>query len=85
MIQDIMPHHFDNQYIPQKPKEESFVLLYDEGKTLIRKENENISFDLLKNKADIDPNKDFKLTLGYYEGDEEDHNFRFLSLIEISY
>lgn len=44
MIQDIMPHHFDNQYIPQKPKEESFVLLYDEGKTLIRKENENISF-----------------------------------------
>ena len=53
MIQDIMPHHFDNQYIPQKPKEESFVLLYDEGKTLIRKENENISFVTIKEAKEV--------------------------------
>lgn len=57
----------------------------DSKTSVMKLENENISFDLLKNKAGIDPNKGFKLTLGYYEGDEEDHNFRFLSLIEISY
>ena len=53
MIQDIMPHHFDNQYIPQKPNEESFVLLYDEGKILIRKENENISFVTIKEAKEV--------------------------------
>lgn len=43
-----MPHHFDNQYISKKPKDESLVLLYDEGKTIIQKENEKISFVTIK-------------------------------------
>lgn len=53
MIQDIMPHHFNNQYIPQKPNEESFVLLYNEGKAFIRKENEKISFVTIKEVKEI--------------------------------
>lgn len=57
----------------------------DSKTDIIKLDNENISFDFLKSSVGIDPNKDFKLTLGYYEGNEEDHNFRFLSLIEISY
>ena len=53
MIQDIMPHHFNNQYIPQKPNEESFVLLYNEGKAFIRKENEKISFVTIKEAKEV--------------------------------
>ena len=48
-----MPHHFNNQYIPQKPNEESFVLLYNEGKAFIRKENEKISFVTIKEVKEI--------------------------------
>lgn len=48
-----MPHHFNNQYIPQKPNEESFVLLYNEGKAFIRKENEKISFVTIKESKEI--------------------------------
>lgn len=48
-----MPHHFNNQYIPQKPNEESFVLLYNEGKAFIRKENEKISFVTIKEAKEV--------------------------------
>ena len=48
-----MPHHFNNQYIPQKPNEESFVLLYNEGTAFIRKENEKISFVTIKEAKEI--------------------------------
>lgn len=48
-----MPHHFNNQYIPQKLNEESFVLLYNEGKAFIRKENEKISFVTIKEVKEI--------------------------------
>lgn len=57
----------------------------DSNVSIIKLENDDISFDLLKDKANIDPNKNFKLTLGYFEGGEANENFRPLSLIDISY
>ena len=37
MIQDILPHHFDNVYHPRQPRDEDLVLLYRQGSILIRR------------------------------------------------
>ena len=37
MIQDILPHHFDNVYHPRQPRGEDLVLLYRQGSILIRR------------------------------------------------
>lgn len=48
MIQDIEPYTFHNEYCPVEPEEESFVLLYEDGKALLHKKmlphGEEISF-----------------------------------------
>lgn len=48
MIQDIEPYTFRNEYCPVEPEEESFVLLYEDGKALLHKNilphGEEISF-----------------------------------------
>jgi NAD+ diphosphatase len=45
MIQDITPHQFFNEYSPQKPKETSFVLYYEDKQVLLgRDEQDRIIF-----------------------------------------
>ena len=38
MIQDIAPHHFDNQYHPRPPKTDDGVLLYRKGRVYIQED-----------------------------------------------
>ena len=45
MIHDILPHVFNNQYLPQPPSAESYGLVYDKKSILIRK-NEDGTFEL---------------------------------------
>lgn len=44
MIQDIQPHHYDNQYSPQPPDRDSFALYYEERSALVRRTPEGITF-----------------------------------------
>lgn len=44
MIQDIQPHHYENQYRPVPPDRESFALYYEEHAALVRKTAEGIEF-----------------------------------------
>ena len=37
MIQDIEPHQFQNDYIPQKPESDSIMLCYGEREILVKK------------------------------------------------
>ena len=38
MIQDIAPHHFDNQYHPRPPKTDDGVLLYRKGRVYMQED-----------------------------------------------
>ena len=38
MIQDIAPHVYHNEYRPVPPDEDSFVLIFEEGRILLKKE-----------------------------------------------
>lgn len=41
MIQDIIPHQFLNEYIPQPPKETSYVLHYEDKQVLLGRDEKN--------------------------------------------
>lgn len=57
MIQDIEPHHLNNQYRPEKPDRESIALYYEEHSVLLKKTRDEIIFpkfkDLEKRNEDI--------------------------------
>ena len=46
MLQDIAPHHFNNQYLPVKADENSIVMVYHEGKILCLINEEDIIFPM---------------------------------------
>ncbi|MDO4273340.1 MAG: NAD(+) diphosphatase [Eubacteriales bacterium] len=48
MIQDIEPYKFNNQYTPQAPKEDSFVLMYENRQVWVKEEEGNIDFPTFK-------------------------------------
>lgn len=48
MIQDIQPHHYDNQYRPVPPDRESFALYYGDRTALLRKTAAGIEFPRFK-------------------------------------
>lgn len=44
MIQDIQPHHYDNQYRPLPPDGDSFALYYEDHAALVRRTAKGIEF-----------------------------------------
>lgn len=44
MIQDIAPHVFKNEYVPQKPEKDSYVMYMEHEKMLVKQKGEQISF-----------------------------------------
>lgn len=55
MIQDIAPHVYHNEYHPQEPDLHSYLLVYEDGEILIKKEGGNIilpRFEELDGKID---------------------------------
>ncbi len=48
MIQEIAPHVYHNEYRPVKPTEESFALICEENKILIKETEEGITFPTFK-------------------------------------
>ena len=44
MIQDIQPYIYKNSYVPIPPKEDSYVLVYANGKVLLKEEDGKIQF-----------------------------------------
>lgn len=44
MIQNIEPHEYRNEYLPQPPEDDSILLYYEGRKILIRSEGEKIAF-----------------------------------------
>ena len=44
MIQDIQPHHYDNQYRPVPPDPESYALYYEDHAALMRRTADGIAF-----------------------------------------
>lgn len=44
MIQDIQPHHFDNQYRPVPADAQSYALYYEEHSALVKKSADGIEF-----------------------------------------
>ena len=44
MIQDIAPHVFKNEYVPQKPGKDSYVIYMENEKMLVKQKGEQISF-----------------------------------------
>ena len=47
MIQNIEPHVYRNEYVPEPPKEDSVILYYEGRKILVKIEDQEISFQLL--------------------------------------
>lgn len=56
MIQDITPHEFRNEYIPEMPKSESIILYYEEHVCLVRREQEEIYFPTFGEMEKRNPN-----------------------------
>ena len=44
MIQNIEPHVYRNEYVPEPPKEDSVILYYEGRKILVKIEDQEISF-----------------------------------------
>ena len=44
MIQNIEPHVYRNEYVPEPPKEDSVILYYEGRKILVKLEDQEISF-----------------------------------------
>ena len=44
MIQDIQPHHYDNQYRPVPPDRESYAMYYEGRKALVKRTEDGIEF-----------------------------------------
>ena len=44
MIQDIEPHHLDNQYKPDPPDKDSIALYYEDHAALMKVSEKGISF-----------------------------------------
>ena len=44
MIQDVEPHVYRNEYVPEPPKEDSVILYYEGRKILVKLEDQEISF-----------------------------------------
>ena len=44
MIQNIEPHVYRNEYVPDPPKEDSVILYYEGRKILVKIEDQEISF-----------------------------------------
>lgn len=56
MIQDITPHEFRNEYIPEMPKSDSIILYYEEHVCLVRREQEEIYFPTFGEMEKRNPN-----------------------------
>lgn len=56
MIQDITPHEFRNEYIPEVPKSDSIILYYEEHVCLVRREQEEIYFPTFGEMEKRNPN-----------------------------
>lgn len=56
MIQDITPHEFRNEYIPEIPKSDSIILYYEEHVCLVRREQEEIYFPTFGEMEKRNPN-----------------------------
>lgn len=56
MIQDITPHEFRNEYIPEVPKSNSIILYYEEHVCLVRREQEEIYFPTFGEMEKRNPN-----------------------------
>ena len=55
MIQDIMPHHYDNAYKPEAPAPESIALCYETGKCLVDLSRGGIRFPTFAELEKIKP------------------------------
>lgn len=44
MIQNIEPHVYRNEYVPEPPKEDSVILYYEGRKILVKLEEQEVSF-----------------------------------------
>ena len=51
MIQNIEPHVYRNEYVPEPPKEDSVILYYEGRKILVKLEDQEISFLTFKEAA----------------------------------
>ena len=51
MIQNIEPHVYRNEYVPEPPKEDSVILYYEGRKILVKIEDQEISFLTFKEAA----------------------------------
>ena len=51
MIQNIEPHVYRNEYVPEPPKEDSVILYYKGRKILVKLEDQEISFLTFKEAA----------------------------------
>ena len=59
MIQNIEPHVYRNEYVPEPPKEDSVILYYEGRKILVKIENQEISFLTFKEAAVYNPDGSF--------------------------
>ena len=55
MIQNIEPHVYRNEYVPEPPKEDSVILYYEGRKILVKIEDQEISFLTFKEAAVYNP------------------------------
>lgn len=62
MIQNIEPHVYHNEYHPQKPDEDSYVMYFENGKTLAKRNQEEISFPLIREMKEKNPEISDKVT-----------------------
>lgn len=55
MIQDIGPHHLDNQYRPAPPDKECYALYYEDHAALVKKTDEGIEFPRFRELERLNP------------------------------
>ena len=60
MIQNIEPHVYRNEYVPESPKEDSVILYYEGRKILVKIEDQEISFLTFKEAAVYNPDVIFQ-------------------------